>query len=90
MPSKTHSKKVSKAEQYNQNFYKTVGRLASSRNNPFTVDDVVAKIGNPPQGRNALGPLMNAAANRHDLEFVGYRPSETPSRRMALVAEWLG
>lgn len=86
----TTHKKVTKAQQYNENFYKTVSRLASSRSNPFTVDDVVAKIGNPPQGRNALGPLMNAAANRNDLEFVGYRASETPSRRGALVAEWIG
>ena len=78
---------LTKKEEYKKNFYSTIGRL-KARKSGFTVDDVVAKVGNPPQGRIALGGLMNGAAYHFDLAVSGYVPSRTTSRKDALVAIW--
>ena len=81
------TKKQSKIDAYRKSFYSTINRL-KTRKAGFTVDDVVAKVGNPPQGRVALGGLMNGAALSNELSVKGYVPSRTTSRKDALVAVW--
>ena len=85
---KKRVKKLTNTEQYCVDFHATVKKLARTRKNPFTVDDVTAKIGNPPQGGKALGALMNASAARFDLVQVGQQRSASPSRRGALNKTW--
>jgi hypothetical protein len=85
---KTKPKKLTKTEQYCVDFHATVKKLAKTRKRPFTVDDVTAKIGTPPQGGKALGALMNASATRYNLVQVGTQRSLQPSRRGALNRTW--
>lgn len=80
--------KLTPAQQYNKDFAKRVEYLAKNRKGAFTVDDVIAKVGSPPQGGKALGPLMNAAAYRLDLIVVGAERSKQPSRRGAMNKSW--
>lgn len=77
-----------RASEYNTKFINTVGNIARARKNPFTVDDVVAKLGNPPQGRKALGALMAAAVRRHNLHPVEEVQSQADSRRGSYVVAW--
>lgn len=70
--------------EYNESFHKTVARLAKTRKTPFTIDDVVAKVGNPPQGRKALGALIGADIANLKLQVVALVPSRVKSRRGAL------
>lgn len=81
-------RKLTAAEQYNANFRATVAKLAKTRKKPISVDDVIAKVGNPPQGGKALGALMNAAAFDVGLVVVGQERSQQPSRRGALNRTW--
>lgn len=82
------TQKQMRAKQYNAKFINTVGNIARARKNPFTVDDVVAKLGNPPQGRKALGALMAAAVRRHNLRPVEEVQSQADSRRGSYVVAW--
>lgn len=82
------SKSKLRAAEYNHKFIQTVGLMARSRKQAFTVDDVVAKLGNPPQGRKALGALMAAAVRRHNLFPVEEIQSQTDSRRGSYVVAW--
>lgn len=84
----TRPKKLTRAEQYNVDFAKEVARLARVRKGTFTVDDVMTKVGTPPQGGKALGALMHAAAAKLDLVQVGVQKSQRPSRRGALNRTW--
>ena len=77
-----------RAAEYNNKFIQTAGMMARSRKQPFTVDDVVAKLGNPPQGRKALGALMAAAVRRHNLHPVEEIQSQAESRRGSYVVAW--
>ena len=89
MATKTKAKKkLTPAQQYNANFRATVAKLAKTRKGPITVDDVVAKVGTPPQGGKALGALMNAAAFDCGLVQVGFERSKQSSRRGALNRAW--
>lgn len=81
-------KKLTRAEQYNMDFAGAASRLSKTRKGAFTVDDVIAKVGTPPQGGKALGALMNAAVGRLNLSPVGYSRSKQPSRRGALNTAW--
>lgn len=82
------AKKLTPAQQYNADFRSTVAKFSKTRKKPITVDDVISKIGTPPQGGKALGALMNAAAFDNGLVQVGVRRSEQPSRRGALNKAW--
>lgn len=73
-----------KVATYNEDFHKTVARLARTRKTPFTIDDVVGKVGNPPQGRKALGALIGADITNLNLKVVALVPSRVKSRRGAL------
>ena len=84
----TKTNKLTSAQEYNKEFSATVARMVKTRKNPITIDDVVAKIGNPPQGTKALGALMNAAAYSLDLVSPGYSRSQQPTRRGALNKTW--
>ena len=75
-------------EQYKNEFYKTARRIARTRKTPFTVNDIVAKVGTPPQGRQALSGLMTSAVNNLGLSYVGDVPSTIPTRRGAYVSAW--
>ena len=80
--------KLTPAQEYNKEFGVTVARLVKTRKNPITIDDVVAKIGNPPQGTKALGALMSASAYNLGLASPGYSRSQQPTRRGALNKTW--
>lgn len=73
-------------EEYSELFSKTVKKLL--RRKSFTVDDVVEAIGSPPQGRTALGGLIQKAANDYGLSPVGKTQSRQASRRKSLVTVW--
>ena len=81
------SKKKLKAAEYNKTFYSTVARMRR-RKSGFTVDDIIGKIGNPPQGRTALGALMVNAANKYELAPISEAISTVPSRRHSAVTVW--
>lgn len=85
---KVVAKKLTPAQEYNAKFRSTVAKLAKTRRKPITVDDVIAKVGTPPQGGKALGALMNAAAFDLGLVSVGLERSQQPSRRGALNRTW--
>lgn len=84
----TKTKKLSAPQQYNIDFRATVAKLAKTRKGAITVDDVIARIGTPPQGGKALGALMNAAAHDVGLVQVGQERSKQPSRRGAYNKAW--
>lgn len=79
------AKNLSK-EAYAEQFASAVKRL--SRRRQFTVDDVVELVGDPPQGRNALGGLINGLAKTLGLQKVGRVPSRQDSRRGSSVTAW--
>ena len=76
-----------KAAEYNKSFYQAVAKLRK-RKSGFTVEDVTNKIGNPPQGRTALGALMVNAASKYELRPLGETTSTVPSRRHSAVTVW--
>ena len=88
MATKMKMKKLTPAQKYNADFRATVAKLAKTRKKPITVDDVISKIGTPPQGGKALGALMNASAFDVGLYPVGLRRSQQSSRRGALNRTW--
>ena len=79
--------KQAKVDAYKKDFYKAVNQM-KRRNDGFTVDDIVGKIGNPPQGRRALSGFMTAAAHNYGLSPVDVVPSSVPSRKSSLVTVW--
>ena len=85
---KAAGKKPTKAEQYNLDFTKVITKVAKTRKGAFTVDDVIAKIGTPPQGGKAIGALMHAAVLRLGLVHVGEQKAKSESRRGALNKVW--
>lgn len=66
-----------------------VNALAAS-GEPFSADDVWAKVGAPPEPR-ALGAVMVFAARQGWIRKTGlYRPSTRPAAHARPIAEWVG
>jgi len=76
-----------KPENYNKSFTKAVRELARKRKS-FTTDDVVARVGLPPQSTRAIGALMAHAVSELDLVPVGEVTSTRSPRRHALITVW--
>ena len=64
-----------------------VGSVMASDGDAFTAEDIINRIGDPPN-KNAIGAAMHALARELKLVRVGYRPAKRPSRHCGVVAVW--
>lgn len=56
---------------------------------PFTADDLRARVDEKPHHPNAIGALFNGAARRGLIRKIGYQQSTVKSRQAGLQALWV-
>lgn len=81
----------SQRDGWGERFDAAVKALALTRE-PFTSEDVTAKVGLPPSGSpSAVGARMTAAAKRGDIRKTGRRvAARRPNQHAAELTQWRG
>lgn len=65
-------------------------KTLAAMNQPFTMTDVVALAGDPPNPRSDAGKLMALAHRRGLVERLGYQQGTRPTVKGSAVAVWTG
>lgn len=76
------------AEHQWQERFKAVARQVAAMGKPFTSEEIMGHIGEPPGHRNVIGATMNAIVRELKLKRIGYCKARRPSRHAAIVAIW--
>ena len=64
-----------------------------SKGFPFTIDDVIERIGLPSSGQNknnSVGGLMSRAAKEKKIRKLGYTVSRRPENHGRIITQWIG